>query len=126
MSLICSSVMLEPISHGNHIIRKKAHIIFMKFKIGNWSEVGFRLHFWIQKLLPTNFKHSFLPTPPYHPSPFCKGGGNQDFKQDMLMGGIFFWNSSRGNKKGSLQYFVVVQWGELVMVGKFFLNQFQK
>ena len=37
MGLLCSSLLLEPISHSNHIIRKKAYQLFSKFKIGNWE-----------------------------------------------------------------------------------------
>ena len=45
----------------------------------------------------------------------------------MLMGGgIFSEILVGGTKKGRIQYFVVVQWGELVKVGQFFLNQLQK
>ena len=44
MGLLCSSFVLEPISHGNHIIRKKAELLFSK------------LHFWIRKLPLTNFR----------------------------------------------------------------------
>ena len=32
-----SSFVLEPISNGNHIIRKKVYLLFSKFKIGNWE-----------------------------------------------------------------------------------------
>ena len=43
------------------------------------------------------------------------------------MGEKIFWNSSRGDKKeGGIQYFVLVQWVELVSVGQFFLDQLQK
>ena len=40
---------------------------------------------------------------------------------------IFFWSSSSGgDKKGGIQYFVVVQWGELLKIGQFCLNQNNK
>ena len=41
-------------------------------------------------------------------------------------GGIFSEILVRRTKRGVIQYFVVVQWGELVKVGQFFLNQLQK
>ena len=51
MGLLCSSLVLEPISHGNHITRKKAKLLFSK------------LHFWIRKLPLTNFRTKVeLPT----------------------------------------------------------------
>ena len=37
MGLLYSSFLLEPISHGNHFIRKKAYLLFSKFKIGSWK-----------------------------------------------------------------------------------------
>ena len=37
MRLLCSSFKLDPISHGNRIIRKKVQVLFSKFKIGNWE-----------------------------------------------------------------------------------------
>ena len=44
-------------SHSNHIIRKKAYLLFSKFKIGNWeSKVNLRLHLLIQKLPLSNFE----------------------------------------------------------------------
>ena len=46
MRLLCSSFVV----HHNHIIRKKAYLL----AAGN--KVGFRLYFWIQKLLLTNSK----------------------------------------------------------------------
>ena len=47
-------------------------------------------------------------------SPHSLCGGNQDFKQNMLVGGNFFWNFSGGTKKkGGSQCFVVAQWGNL-------------
>ena len=58
-------------------------------------------------------------------SPFVKWG-NQDFKRDMLMGEFFFEILEWGTKRGGIQYFAVVQWGELVKVGQFFLHQLQK
>ena len=51
---------------------------------------------------------------------------NQDFKRDMLMRGIFPEILVGGTKSGGIQYFVVVQWGELAKVGHIFLNQLQK
>ena len=45
-----------------------------------------------------------------------KNTKNQDFKQVMLV----------GEQKGGIQCFVVVQWGELVEAGRFFLNELQK
>ena len=38
MGSLCSSFIPEPISHGNHIIREKAELLFSKFKIGNWEQ----------------------------------------------------------------------------------------
>ena len=37
MGLLCSSFVLEPISHNNHIVRKKAQLLFSKFKVSNWE-----------------------------------------------------------------------------------------
>ena len=37
MGLLCSSFGLKPVSHGNHIIRKIAYLLFSKFKIDNWE-----------------------------------------------------------------------------------------
>ena len=46
--------------------------------------------------------HSFLPPPPL----LSKGGGNQDFQQDMLVGKIFS-EILVGEQKGGIQRFVV-------------------
>ena len=42
------------------------------------------------------------------------------------MGEFFFIEILVGGTKGGIQYFVVVQSGELVKVGQFFLNQLKK
>ena len=53
--------------------------------------------------------------------------GEPRFQTRHVNGLNLFWNSSTGNRKrGGIQYFVVVQWGEVVKVGQFFLNQLQK
>ena len=45
IGLLYPSFVLEPISDSNHIVRKKAELLFSKFKIGNqeqgWSQVFF-------------------------------------------------------------------------------------
>ena len=45
MRLLCTLLILEPISHSNHIIRKKVWLLFSKFKIRSskrgWSQVPF-------------------------------------------------------------------------------------
>ena len=38
MGLLCSSFVLELISHGNHVVRKKAELLFSQFKRGNWEQ----------------------------------------------------------------------------------------
>ena len=64
--------------------------------------------------------HSFLP-------PFVKGGGGPLFQTGHVNGGKFFLKFQQGEQKvGGIQYFVEVQWGELVKVGQFFRNQLQK
>ena len=42
------------------------------------------------------------------------------------MGGEIFSTILVGGTKRGIQHFAVVQWGELVKVGQFFLNQLQK
>ena len=38
MGLLCSLFLLKPISHSNHIFRKKSYLLFSKVKIGNWEQ----------------------------------------------------------------------------------------
>ena len=45
MRLLCSSFVLESISHSNHIIRNKAYLFSSKFKIGNWERVWSQVTF---------------------------------------------------------------------------------
>ena len=56
MELLCSSFALEQISHSSHITRKKAYLLLSNLKQTTRNEVRLRLHFWIPKIVPTNFK----------------------------------------------------------------------
>ena len=47
--------MLEPISHGNQIIRKKDYLRFSKFKIGNWKRGWSRVTFLNTETLANQF-----------------------------------------------------------------------
>ena len=54
--------------------------------------------------------HSFLPPIPSS----CKGEGGPRFQTRDVNGGKFFLKFEKGEQKRGIQYFVVVQWGELV------------
>ena len=57
MGLLCSSFILEPVSHGNQKKKKKKLNYFSQSStLATGNEVGLRLNFWIWKLPLTNLK----------------------------------------------------------------------
>ena len=57
--------------------------------------------------------------------PFVKCGGPR-FQTGHVTGGNFSEILVGGTKRGGVEFFVLVQWGELVKAGQFFLNDLQK
>ena len=72
----------------------------------------------------TTRKTSFFPPPPPPPPPLCKVGGRSRFQiRHMLMREIFSEILEGETKRGGIEYFMEVQWGELVKVGQIFHDQ---